>query len=142
MREILGRVEDCMLMAGVDLYLGPKFSRPRRGRVNDGSQPGNTPQAFLPLSSQAGPFTHPLSLFETMSFPQTRPQLSLSLDTFKSHDNLVDPNATAFTPNAQHKSYFLDTSVSLFSHTMTDFQTLTSCRRSKRAISLMKTMET
>jgi hypothetical protein len=47
-----------------------------------------------------------------MSFSQTRPQLSL--DTYKSHDNLVDPNVTAFTPNDQHKSYFLDTSVSLF----------------------------
>jgi hypothetical protein len=47
-----------------------------------------------------------------MSFPQTRPQLSL--DTYKSHDNLVDPNVTAFTPNDRHKSYFLDTSVSLF----------------------------
>jgi len=43
-----------------------------------------------------------------MSFSQTRPQLSL--DTYKSHDNLVDPNATPFTPNDQHKSYYLDTS--------------------------------
>lgn len=46
-----------------------------------------------------------------MSFSQNRPQLSL--DTYKSHDNLVDPNVTAFTPN-DRKSYFLDTSVSLF----------------------------
>jgi hypothetical protein len=58
---------------------------------------------------QAGP--PPTILIETMSFSQTRPQLSL--DTFKSHDNLVDPNVTAFTPN-DRKSYFLDTSVSLF----------------------------
>jgi len=43
-----------------------------------------------------------------MSFPQIRPQLSL--DTFKSHDNLVDPNVTAFSPNAQHQSYYFDTS--------------------------------
>ena len=49
-----------------------------------------------------------------MSFPQTRPQLSLSLDTYKSHENLVDPNVTAFPPNTQHEPYFLDTSVSLF----------------------------
>ena len=54
-----------------------------------------------------------------MSFPQTRPQLSI--DTYKSHDNLVDPNVTAFSPNAQHKSFYLDTSVSLFSTALTDF---------------------
>ncbi|KAI0286773.1 hypothetical protein BGY98DRAFT_1104894 [Russula aff. rugulosa BPL654] len=43
-----------------------------------------------------------------MSFPQIRPQLSI--DTFKSHDNLVDPNVTAFSPNAEHEPYYLDTS--------------------------------
>jgi hypothetical protein len=87
---------------------------------------------------QAGP--PPTILIQAMSFPQSRPQLSL--DTFKSHDNLVDPNVTAFASKAQRESFFFDTSVSLFSQIMTDSQALTSCRRSKRAISMMKMMVT
>lgn len=49
-----------------------------------------------------------------MPLPQSqRLRPHFSVDTFKSsHDNLVDPNATAFAPNAQHKSYILETSVS------------------------------
>ena len=119
MREILGRVDDCIMAMAVDL--DRTFSRPAGVELttphwtSTNTQPDSPlvtpqPQACLLLSSQAGP--PPTILIEAMSFPQIRPQLSL--DTFKSHDNLVDPNVTAFTPNDRHKSVFLDTSVSLF----------------------------
>jgi hypothetical protein len=54
------------------------------------------------------------TIIQTMPLPQSqRLRPHFSVDTFKSsHDNLVDPNATAFAPNAQHKSYILETSVS------------------------------
>jgi hypothetical protein len=119
-------------------------------RVNDGStiQPITHSLAArrqlrsrrlcIPLSSGRSSTHYPY--FRTMSFPQIRPQLSL--DTLKSHDNLVDPNVTAFSPSTQHEPYYLNTSVSLFYPTTTDLQALTSCRRSKRAISMMKTMVT
>lgn len=47
-----------------------------------------------------------------MSFPQTqRLQTHFASDAYKpSHDNLVDPKVTPFSPNAQHKSYILNTS--------------------------------
>lgn len=47
-----------------------------------------------------------------MSFPQTHQFQSTHFsDIYKpSHDNLVDTNATPFSPNSQHKSYVLDTS--------------------------------
>jgi hypothetical protein len=90
-------------------------------QVNDGCsvQPSHTALqpvgnsaavGFVSHCHQAGP-PPTILILKTMSFPQIRPQLSL--DTFKSHDNLVDPNATAFSPNAQHESYYLDTSVRL-----------------------------
>ncbi|KAI9512354.1 hypothetical protein F5148DRAFT_1164297 [Russula earlei] len=47
-----------------------------------------------------------------MSLSQSqRLQIRFASDTLKfSDDNLVDPNATPFAPNAHHKSYVLDTS--------------------------------
>lgn len=47
-----------------------------------------------------------------MSFPQSqRLQTHFAPDVYKSSpDNLVDPKVTPFAPNAQHKSYVLDTS--------------------------------
>jgi len=47
-----------------------------------------------------------------MSFPQTHNFQSTHFsDIYKpSHDNLVDTNATPFSPNSKHKSFVLDTS--------------------------------
>src|SRR6267142_3945049 len=80
----------------------------------------------------------------TMSFPQTQHmQTHFAPDVYKaSHDNLVDPNATPFAPNTQHKSYVLDTSVRPFLPSCGCTNVLIARRPSKRATSMTTTIVT
>jgi hypothetical protein len=66
-----------------------------------------------PLSTKAGPLTLFHNITATMSFSQTQHmQIHFTQDAYKAPlDNLVDPNATPFAPNARHQSYVLNTSV-------------------------------
>ena len=80
-----------------------------------------------------------------MSFPQTqRLQTHFASDAYKpSHDNLVDPKVTPFSPNAQHKSYILNTSVRSPLSSCEGINVLMVRRLSEKATSSMTTtMET